>query len=317
MTDLVTLDDIRAAADRIKGAALRTPLISYPGAPADRPLWVKAEALQPTSAFKVRGAYNAISAQLDRAREGGVVSHSSGNHARAVAWTAAQLGLRAVIVMPDTTPPNKIAAVRALGAETVIVPPRERDTKAFELASEHGYLPIPPYDDPYVIAGQGTIGLEIVEDMPDVSAVWVPVSGGGLSAGIATAVKALRPSAKVFGVEPELAGDAAQSKREGRRVVWEPEETYRTIADGLRTTGVGVLNWEHISRYVDDVVTVTEEQILAAVRTVILDTRVVTEPSGAVATAGFLAHSGGAGKHVAILSGGSINPELLAEVMRG
>jgi threonine dehydratase len=321
MTELVTLADIRAAAERISQAVMRTPLIPYAEAHSDRPLWIKAESLQPTSAFKLRGAYNKITLVLPQARRCGVVAHSSGNHARAVAWTARRLGLRAVIVMPDTTPPNKVAAVERLGAEIVIVPPEQRDTRAFELAEEHGYVPVPPYDDPDIIAGQGTMGLEIISDLPDVDVVLVPVSGGGLSSGVATAIKSLRPETLVVGVEPELASDAAQSFREGRRITWEAERTYRTVADGLRTTALGALPWEHIRRYLDAIVTVTEEQILDAMCRLAIDARLVAEPSGAVAFAAYLAHGGttlpDTGKYAAVLSGGSVDPRLLARVLPG
>jgi threonine dehydratase len=316
MTEPVTLADVRAAAERIAGVAVRTPLLPYALAEADRPLWIKPESLQPTAAFKLRGAYNKIIQLMPEAGERGIVAHSSGNHARSVAWVARRLGLRAVIVMPDTTPPNKVAAVRELGAEIVIVPPRLRDTQAFVLAEEHGYLPVPPFDDPAIVAGQATVGLEIMTDLPDADVVLVPVSGGGLAAGVATAVKALSPKTQVIGVEPELASDAVQSLREGRRIAWEPEQTYRTVADGLRTTGLGEVPWQHIRRYVDDIVTVTEEQILDAVRRLALDARLVAEPSGAVTFAAYLAGAGATtGKHVAILSGGSVDPELLARVL--
>lgn len=321
-TDLVALSDIREAADRIAGEAVRTPLVPFDPAPAERPVWIKAESLQPTSAFKLRGATNLIRQVLPDARERGVVAHSSGNHARAVAWVARRLGIHAVIVMPDTTPATKRAAVEALGAETVIVAPADRDTRAFELAAEHGYVPVPPYDDPRIIAGQGTLGAEIVADLPDVDVVLVPVSGGGLSAGVATAVKALRPRARVFGVEPELAADAQESFASGVRTTWEPERTYRTIADGLRTTGLGVHPWAHLRRHLDGIVTVSEDQIRAAMRRLALDARLVAEPSGAVAFAAYEGLAGapssglpGKATYAVVLSGGSVDPALLAEVL--
>ncbi|WP_433432469.1 threonine ammonia-lyase [Nonomuraea sp. CA-141351] len=314
MTEQVTLSDIRAAADRISDTVVRTPLVPFALADPGRPLWIKPESLQPTAAFKLRGAYNKIKQLLPEARERGVVAHSSGNHARSVAWLAQRLGLRAVIVMPDTAPPNKIDIVRSLGAEVVLVPPALRDTHGFVLAEQYGYLPVPPFDDAAVVAGQGTVGLEIMEDLPDADVVLVPVSGGGLAAGVATAVKALRPRTLVIGVEPELASDAAQSLREGRRVAWEPEQTYRTVADGLRTNVLGVVPWEQIRRHLDGIVTVSEEQTLDAVRRLALDARLVAEPSGAVTFAAYLAGET-AGRHVAILSGGSVNPQLLADVL--
>ncbi len=315
---LVTLDDVRAAAGRIAGRVVRTPLLPFAAAEPGRPLWLKPESLQPTGAFKLRGAFNAILERLDAARARGVVTHSSGNHARAVAWVARELGLRAVIVMPDATPAVKVDAVRALGAEIVIVTPDERDTRAFELAGEHGYVMIPPYDDAAVVAGQGTVGLEIVTDLPGVDLVLVPVSGGGLLSGIATAVKTLSPGTAVIGVEPELAGDAAESFRTGQRVSWTPEQTYRTIADGLRTTSVGEVPWRQIRKYVDDIVTVTEDEIRDGVRRLAAGARLVAEPSGAASFAAYQHHAGrlGAGGNtVAVISGGNLALDTLAQLI--
>jgi threonine dehydratase len=323
---LVTVSDVRAAAVRIAGRVVRTPLLPYPAVPAgrDRPLWLKPESLQPVGAFKLRGAFNAILSQLDDARSRGVVTHSSGNHARAVAWVARELGLHAVIVIPDAAPAVKVAAVRELGAEVVIVGPQERDTRAFELAREHGYIMIPPYDHPAVVAGQGTVGLEIIADLPGAAAVLVPVSGGGLLGGIATVVKALSPATAVIGVEPELAADAAESFRTGSRVTWTPGQTYRTIADGLRTTSVGEVPWRQIQKYVDDIVTVTEDEIRDGVRRLAADARLVAEPSGAVAFAAWLHHAGrlpvagdGAGGTVAVVSGGNLALDTLAAILAG
>lgn len=318
---LVTLSDIEAAAERISDLALRTPLIQLPHPQQpDRVLHCKAESLQPTGAFKLRGAYNTIAQVLDRAREHGIVAQSSGNHARAVAWLAHRLNLNAVIVMPEAAPLTKIDAVRALGATVEVVPSALRDVRAHELADQYGYVHIPPYDDPRIIAGQGTVGLEIVEQLPDVGTVLVPISGGGLISGIATAVKTLKPDTRIIGVEPELAADAAQSVREGRRIAWEQELTYRTVADGLRTPALGVHPWAHVQRYVDDVVTVTEDQILAAMRHLALAGRLVAEPSGAVATAAWMHNIAGqendGGAVAAIVSGGSVDPALLATVLQ-
>jgi threonine dehydratase len=315
---LVTLDDVLAAEERIAGRILRTPLIPFSGAAPDRSLWLKPESLQPSGAFKLRGAFNAILQRLDDARARGVVSHSSGNHARAVAWVARELGLRAVIVMPDAAPAAKVEAVRRLGAQVVIVTPAERDSRAFDLAAEHGYVMIPPYDDAAVVAGQGTIGLEIVADLPDVQQVLVPVSGGGLIGGVATAVKALSPATRVIGVEPELAADAAESFRTGRRVAWTTDRTYRTIADGLRTTSVGEIPWRQIRAYVDDIVTVSEDRIRDAVRRLASEARLVVEPSGAVTYAAYLLAAEGvdpAARTVAVVSGGNIAPQALAEIL--
>ncbi|GAA1654841.1 threonine/serine dehydratase [Kribbella alba] len=315
---VVDLDDILAAADRIAGVVLRTPVIPLPHpARPDELLHCKAESLQPTGAFKLRGAYNAIAQVLDQARANGIVAQSSGNHARAVAWLARRLDLHAVIVMPDAAPANKVAAVRALGAEVELVPAARRDIRPLELAAE-GYVHVPPYDDLRVIAGQGTVGLEILEQVPDVETVLVPVSGGGLISGVATAVKTLRPDVRVVGIEPELAADAADSFRQGRRITWEPERTYRTVADGLRTTALGVHPWQHVRRYVDDILTVTEEQILAAMRQLAIEGRLVVEPAGAVAVAAWMHGVVPVGpRTAAVVSGGSVDPALLASVLRG
>jgi threonine dehydratase len=317
MPKVVGLDDIRAAAERIADLVPRTPMIGlpHPTRPDDL-LHCKAESLQPTGAFKLRGAYNCIAQVLDQAREEGVVAQSSGNHGRAVAWLAHRLGLRAVIVMPDAAPASKVAAVRALGAEVELVPAAIRDSRPLELVAEHGFVHVPPYDDLRVIAGQGTVGLELVEQMPDVEVVLVPVSGGGLISGVSTAVTALLPGVRVVGVEPELAADAAESLREGRRVTWEPSRTYRTIADGLRTTTLGVHPWEHVRRYVDEIVTVSDDQIRVAMRHLAVAGRLVVEPAGAVAAAAWM-HDlvPSSARTAAIVSGGSVDPALLSAVL--
>lgn len=316
--ELVSLQDIRSAAARIGELVMRTPVVGLPH--PDRPdelLHCKAESLQPTGAFKIRGASNAILQVLDQARETGVIAQSSGNHARAVAWLTHRLGLRAVIVMPDVAPRPKIDAVRALGAEVELVPAAQRDSRALELVAEGGYVHVPPYDDLRVIAGQGTVGLELLEQLPDVDVVLVPVSGGGLISGISTAVKAISPDTKVIGVEPELAADAAESLQRGSRVTWTPEHTYRTVADGLRTTSLGVHTWEHVRRYVDDIITVSDEQMLAAMRHLALGGRLVAEPSGAAAVAAWMHGLAPAGSRVAaVVSGGSVDPALLASVLQ-
>jgi threonine dehydratase len=318
MTELVCLEDIRAAATRIAGRVVRTPLVPFATAEPGRPLWLKPESLQPTGAFKLRGAFNAILLRLDDARARGVVAHSSGNHARAVAWVARELGLKATIVIPDAAPAVKVDAVRALGAEVVIVATAERDTRAFELAAEHGYVMIPPYDDAGIVAGQGTIGLEIIADLPRVSGVVVPVSGGGLISGISTAVKALSPATRVIGVEPELAADARDTFGRGEIVSWTAERTYRTIADGLRVTSVGQIPWRQIREYVDDIITVTEDEIRDGVRRLAAGARLVAEPSGAVSFAAWQHHFdelGVTGDVVAVISGGNLAMDTLAALI--
>jgi threonine dehydratase len=319
MTDLVSLEDIRAAATRIAGHVAATPLVPFAAAGPGRPLWLKPESLQPTGAFKLRGAFNAILQRLDDARAHGVVTHSSGNHARAVAWVARELGLKAAIVIPDAAPAVKVDAVRALGAEVVLVATAERDIRAFELAAEHGYVMIPPYDDAGIVAGQGTIGLEIIADLPRVSGVVVPVSGGGLISGISTAVKALSPATRVIGVEPELAADARDTFRRGEIVSWSADQTYRTIADGLRVTSIGQIPWRQIREYVDDIITVTEDEIRDGVRRLAAGARLVAEPSGAVSFAAWQHHFGElgvTGDVVAVISGGNLAMDTLAELIR-
>ncbi|KAA1422155.1 pyridoxal-phosphate dependent enzyme [Mumia zhuanghuii] len=314
---LVSVDDIRAAAERIAATCLRTPVVPLVTADGTVPFLVKAEGLQATGAFKLRGATNAIALLDDDQRRAGVVSHSSGNHAQAVAYAAKVAGVHATIVIPENAPDVKVDATARWGAEIVRVPPEERLQRAEQIASDTGAELIPPYDDARVIAGQGTVGLEIVEQVADLDVVVVPVSGGGLVSGIAAAVKALRPDVRVIAVEPELAGDLAEGWAAGERRVWPVADTQRTVADGLRTDSVGLLNWDHIAAFVDDVVTVSEDEILTAVGTVVRGARLVVEASGAVAAAALL-HDRvevGGGVAVAIASGANIDPEVLARLV--
>ena len=321
-SSLVSADDVRAAASRIEGRVVRTPLVPAAWAdafaPADRPLWLKPENLQVIGAFKIRGALNAVGTLDEVERSRGVVTHSSGNHAQAVAYAARAYGIKAHVVMPETSPAVKVEATRALGAEVVLVPPAERAARVDELVAAHGYAFVPPFDHPRIIAGQGTIGLEVVADLPDVATVLVPVGGGGLVSGIATAVRALRPGVRVLACEPELAADVADSMRHGERREWPLERTYRTIADSLRVS-VGELAWEHIRARVDGVLTVSEDAIRAAVRILALRSRLVAEPGGAVATAAYMTHGRELpkGPVVAIVSGGNVEPGLLAALLVG
>src|SRR5271157_4090732 len=254
MTQLLTsVDEIRAAASRIAAIAVKTPLVeaAFPGLSGygtAKRIWLKAESLQPIGAFKMRGASNKILQLTPEEISRGVITYSSGNHAQAVAYVAREVGAKAVIVMPSNAPAIKRAGTLALGAEVVDVgvASSERLAMAERLVREHGYIVVPPYDDQQIITGQATCGLEIVEALPDVDLVLSPVSGGGLLSGVAAAVKQLRPQAKVFGVEPELAGDTAESFRTGAIVTWPAELVSRTIADGLRTQSVGVRNFAHI-----------------------------------------------------------------------
>jgi threonine dehydratase len=322
---LINLETIRAAAQRIAGVAVKTPLVRAPfdgvaGRGFNREIWLKAESLQPIGSFKLRGAANKILQLSQEEIARGVITYSSGNHAQGVAYAAREVGAKAVIVMPSNAPAIKRAATLALGAEVVDVglASSERLAKAEELVREHGYVVVPPYDDERIIAGQATCGLEIVKVLPDVDLVLSPVSGGGLLSGTATAVKLLRPEAKVFGIEPELAGDTAESFRSGKIVTWPAELTSRTIADGLRTQSVGERNFAHIQAYVDGIITVTEAEIRAAMRAIVATARLVPEPSGAVTTAALLFHAPELPPYrsaVAIVSGGNVDPKMLAEIL--
>ena len=268
---LVSIGEIRAAAQRIVGVAIRTPLLRAPFPGFAGEVWLKAESLQPIGAFKIRGAANKILQLTPEEIARGVITYSSGNHAQGVAYAARAVGAKAVIVMPSNAPKIKRDATLALGAEVVDVgvASSERLAKAEELVRAHGYIVVPPYDDAQIIAGQATCGLEIMEELPDADLVLAPVSGGGLLSGVAAAVKQLKPSAHVIGVEPELAGDTAESFRTGKIVEWTAELTSRTLADGLRTQSVGVRNFAHIQAFVDGIITVTEAEIRAAMRAIV------------------------------------------------
>jgi len=319
---MIGLEDIEVARGRLQSVALRTPLVPCPRGKEDRALYFKPESLQPTGAFKLRGAYNKICALSPEERGRGVVAHSSGNHAQAVAYAARALNTRAVIVMPRAAPRVKLDATAALGAKVVLVGPgsAERSLRAEELAMEHGYVPVPPYDDEVLIAGQGTIGPEILEDLPDVETVLVPVSGGGLISGISAAIKLSRPGVRVIGVEPELAADARASLKSGRLVEFPADQVARTVADGLRVQRLGEAPFEHVRAFVDDIIAVTEEEILEAMRRLALRVRLVAEPSGAVTFAAHLFHREelpASRLTVAVISGGNVDPTLLAEVLSG
>jgi threo-3-hydroxy-L-aspartate ammonia-lyase len=336
MPDLVSLADIYAARQRIAPVAVRTPLVrltrarvrmaGWPELSENMPdIYLKDESAQPVRSFKLRGAYNKIAQLSAEQLRRGVITYSSGNHAQGVAYAARALGAKAVIVMPENAPRVKREATEALGAEVVTVGPAstERKTKAEQLVVEHGYVMVPPYDDEAIIAGQATCGLEILEQMPDADLVLSPVSGGGLLSGVATGIKLASEAAganapRVWGCEPELAGDACESFASRSLVEWPAGKTTRTIADGLRTQSLGERNFAHILRFVDGIVTVTEEEIRSALRILLSATAIVAEPSGAVALAGALFHAHKlprAKKIVAIVSGGNLDPGLKDEIL--
>ena len=316
--ELVTLDEIRGAAERIRGVALHTPLLRW-----DDRTWLKPESLQPVGAFKMRGAYNTVASLTDAERARGVVTYSSGNHAQAVARAARLLGADATIVMPEDAPPIKVAGVRRDGAEIVFAgrSGEERHAVALELVEREGRVMIEPYDDRRIIAGQGTCGLEIAEDLPQVTSVLIPVSGGVLSSGVAAAIRALAPNARVIGVEPELAADARESLAAGEIVRWDGSLTTRTMADGLRVEKLGWLPFIHLRRFMDEIVTVSEEEMAEAMRQLAARARLVVEPSGAAAMAAHLsgaaAQPAGDDQRVIVISGGNVDQALFAKILTG
>jgi threonine dehydratase len=311
-------------------------------------IYLKDESAQPIGSFKLRGAYNKIAQLSPEQLERGVITYSSGNHAQGVAFAARALGSKAVIVMPSNAPQIKRDATAALGAEivTVGVASSDRRLKAEELEAAHGYTMVPPYDDPAIIAGQATCGLEILEQLEQLGQlaqleqlaqltelgqtadlILSPVSGGGLLSGVATAIKLAAPSLNptpdslipaVYGCEPALAADAAESFRTRNLVEWSAADTSRTICDGLRTQSLGHLNFEHILRFVDGIVTVTEAEVRLATHLILEATDIVAEPSGAITLAAALFHAAElppARTVVAIVSGGNIDPALRAQLV--
>ena len=317
--ELVTAVQFAEARERLRGAVLHTPLVRLSSV-TDAVAYLKAESLQPIGSFKLRGAFNAVAQLSEAQRQRGVITYSSGNHGQGVAYAARAFGVPAIIVMPSNAPEIKRQATTSLGAQIVDVGPAssERRERAEALAAEHGYAIIPPYDDAAIIAGQGTCGMEILADCPEVDLVLAPVGGGGLLSGVAAAIRQQRPECQVIGVEPELAGDAAASLRQGKIVQFTAAQTTRTLADGLRTQSLGDLNFAHIQRYVERVVTVTEQEIVHAMRRIAWDARLIAEPSGAVATAALLFHRHELPPHrnaVAIISGGNAERATLLRVL--
>lgn len=336
MSELISLQEIHAARARIASTAVRTPLIrlsrarlrmaGWPELADSTPdIYLKDESEQPIGSFKLRGAYNKVRSLTPEQLKRGVITYSSGNHAQGVAYAARALGAKAVIVMPENAPRVKREATAALGAEIVTVGPAstERKLKAEELVAEHGYVMVPPYDDEAIIAGQATCGVEILEQLPNVELVLSPVSGGGLLSGVATGIKLAAQAQgvtppKVWGCEPELAADAKESFDTRTLVEWPAAKTTRTLADGLRTQSLGERNFEHILRFVDGIVTVTEDEIREALRIFLRATTIVAEPSGAVTLAAAMFHREElpeARRVVAIVSGGNLDPALRVELM--
>ena len=310
---LLTIDDIRAAQRRIAAYVRETPIVAM----TPTGLRLKAESLHPVGAFKLRGAFNAILSLDETERARGVIAHSSGNHAQAVAYAAHALGIRAAVVMPGSVSRTKLEATRHWGAEIFLVDPagRGRAETCEKLARANGYAVIEPYNSLAIMAGTGTIGLEILAQCPEVRVVTVPVSGGGLIGGVSAALAQANKGIRIIGVEPELAADARDSFRAGRIVRIEPERTMRTMADGLRVAEVGLLPFAQIRAFVHDIVTVSEDEIAEAMRRIARETRLVAEPSGAVAAAGALARGLDPAAAVAILSGGNMDLDRYAAIL--
>jgi threonine dehydratase len=323
---LVGIEDMRTAARRLHGVAVRTPLLALGPGNGGPPLYLKPESLQVTGSFKLRGAYNAVAGLPAAVRAAGVVAHSSGNHAQGVARAAALLGVRAVVFMPSTAPRVKLERVRADRAQVVLVGPasEERALRAKALAAAEGMTLVSSSDDAGVIAGQGTIGIEIIEQLAEIAAagappvVLVPVGGGGLAAGVSTAVKALSPDADVIGVEPELAADAKASLEADRVIAWPSEDVRRTIADGMRLSSLGALPFLHLRRFLDGVVLVSDDEIRRAMARAAWEARLVLEPSGAATLAAALFHAAELphGRPVVcVLSGGNIDPDRYLQLL--
>jgi threo-3-hydroxy-L-aspartate ammonia-lyase len=316
---VIELQDVEAAAGRLHGVAHRTPVVTSRtlDARTGASVYVKPENLQRGGAFKFRGAFAAICSLTKEQQARGVAAFSSGNHAQAVAIAAGLVGTRAVILMPEDAPAAKVEATRGYGAEVVMYDryTEDRDALGRALAEERGMALVPPYDHPCVMAGQGTVALELLADTPDLELLVVPVGGGGLIAGCSTAAKALRPGIRVVGVEPEGGDDTKQSLSKGERVAL---AVPRTIADGLQATTPGELTFEVNSRLVDEIVTVTDAQLVDAMRFAFDRLKLVIEPSGAAGLAALLNNAipEAKGRRVGVvISGGNVGAARFAELI--
>ena len=312
---MVTLTEIREAAERVRAIARVTPLLDVTGL-AGRPLLLKCESMQPGGAFKIRGAYNMVAQLTSEQRTRGVVTYSSGNHGQARALAARELGAPAVVVMPTTAPAIKVDGARAFGAEVIFAGTTSADRKvrAEQESAERGLTMVPPFDHEWIIAGQGTLGLEILEQRPDIATVLVPVGGGGLLAGVAAAIKQVKPSVRVIGVEPSGAAAMKASLEQGRAVTL---DRTASVADGLMPVRPGDLTFALAQEHVDEVITVEDDQIIDAVLWLFTRAKVVAEPSGAATVAAALAGTIDIpGPLVAIVSGGNIGLDKLDELSR-
>ncbi len=310
------INEVFNAARVLKGVARHTSLIPSKKINADVDVWLKTENLQQTGSFKLRGAYYKISQLTPEEKERGVIACSAGNHAQGVALGATHNGIKSLICLPAGAPISKVEATKGYGADVCLVPGVYDDAyaKAIELRDKHGYTFVHPFDDPKVIAGQGTIGLEILEDMPDVEAVVVPIGGGGLIAGVAFALKTLRPEIKVYGVQSAGAPSMVQSLNEHKRLHL---DRVATIADGICVKEPGINTFDMCEKYVDEVVTVTDDEIAAAILALIENHKLVTEGAGAVAVAAVMFDKVPVKgkKTVCLLSGGNIDVSTLNRVI--
>ena len=309
---MVTLDEIVAARDRIRAIAKVTPLVDA-STFAPRPLWLKCEGLQPGGAFKIRGAYNMVAQLTDDQRQRGVITYSSGNHGQAVAIAASALGAPAVVVMPTTAPAIKVQGAKKFGAEVIFAGTTSlhRRARAEEEAAARDLTMVPPFDHEWIIAGQGTLGLEILEQKPDVATILVPIGGGGLVSGVAAAVKQSRADVQVIGIEPSGADGMRRSVEAGEVLTL---ETSKSIADGLMAVRPGDLNFAHVRRFVDRIDTVEDSEIAGAVRWLYERAHIVAEPCGAATVAAAIRPTSlYAAPVVAIISGGNLAPEDLAK----
>ena len=315
---MLNIDTIREAHKRIASRIHRTPVITSRqfNEAAGKEVFFKCENFQRAGAFKIRGATNKIQSLTAEEKQRGIVAFSSGNHAQAVAVAGSEAGIRVLVAMPEDAPAAKIAATRGYGAEIVFYDRKKQDREAFalDLAERERLVMVPPYDDYFILAGQGTCGLELVEEVPDLDCVLTPCSGGGLFAGVATAAKALNPSIKCYPVEPDTADDTKQSLSKGERVSIPPPPT---IADGLRVQIPGKLTFPIIQRLADDVLTVTDEEIIETTRFILFRMKMLVETSGATAAAAVMFNKLPADvKRVGVvLSGGNIDPDLLAKLL--
>lgn len=311
----VTIADVEVAAGRLADQFPLTPLVRLPQEGA---VFAKCENLQRTGTFKFRGAYNKASSLDPEVRARGLVTDSSGNHGQAVAYVASLFRVPAVVAMPSNAIQFKVERTRRWGAELVWTGEgsQERTRVARQIAADRGATHIPPFDDELVVAGQGTIGLELAAQLPELEQVVVPVGGGGLISGIALAVKAKLRGVRVIGVEPELAADAKASLESGQRVTWSAEDVVRTVADGARTQAIGELNFTLMRELVDEIVTVPEAAILQAMGWLAIEAKLAVEPTGALALAGVQTGAvRGSGPLAVILSGGNYAPAQMAQVL--